>query len=216
MIFLKNLATKIGKIKCWLISILGSVLTFIFAYFIDANNYLIRKIEVSEIFEHQPINSISTIQSSISAHIIAQSVQSTSSFNHVWLTGVVWEHQTIHSNANLNHSFDAQLARFPIQNTSEIPTFTLDSGTSFESIQNAIQHHAQLLAGTVMNFIPIHSKTRFGVEKGFIGTSEIEVAHSHVGNTDIEVDVLLIGVTDIETAGIHVGNTDIEVASLLS
>lgn len=39
MIFWKNLATKIGKIKCWLISILGSVLTFIFAYFIDANNY---------------------------------------------------------------------------------------------------------------------------------------------------------------------------------
>jgi len=39
MIFWKNLANKIGKINCWLFSILGSVLTFIFAYFIDANNY---------------------------------------------------------------------------------------------------------------------------------------------------------------------------------
>lgn len=39
MIFWKNLANKIGKIKCWLISILGSILTFIFAYFVQAENY---------------------------------------------------------------------------------------------------------------------------------------------------------------------------------
>ncbi|MFM7558428.1 MAG: MFS transporter [Alphaproteobacteria bacterium] len=39
MIFWKNLANKIGKIKCWLISICGSILTFIFAYFVQAENY---------------------------------------------------------------------------------------------------------------------------------------------------------------------------------
>lgn len=38
MIFWKKIAQKFGKINSWLISIIGSILTFIFAYFIDSSN----------------------------------------------------------------------------------------------------------------------------------------------------------------------------------
>lgn len=38
MIFWKKIAQKIGKINSWSISILGSILTFIFAYFVDSSN----------------------------------------------------------------------------------------------------------------------------------------------------------------------------------
>ncbi|NCA28497.1 MAG: MFS transporter [Proteobacteria bacterium] len=39
VVFWKKLIDKIGKIKAWLISIFGSIITFIFAYFIDSANY---------------------------------------------------------------------------------------------------------------------------------------------------------------------------------
>lgn len=38
MIFWKKIAQKFGKIDSWLISIVGSVVTFIFAFFIDSSN----------------------------------------------------------------------------------------------------------------------------------------------------------------------------------
>lgn len=38
MIFWKKIAQKFGKIDSWLISIVGSILTFIFAFFIDSSN----------------------------------------------------------------------------------------------------------------------------------------------------------------------------------
>ena len=38
MVFWKKLAQKFGKINSWSISILGSILTFIFAYFVDSSN----------------------------------------------------------------------------------------------------------------------------------------------------------------------------------
>lgn len=38
MLLWKKLAQKYGKINCWLISILGSIITFIFAYFINEQN----------------------------------------------------------------------------------------------------------------------------------------------------------------------------------
>ena len=38
MIFWKKIAQKFGKIDSWLISILGSIVTFIFAFFIDSSN----------------------------------------------------------------------------------------------------------------------------------------------------------------------------------